>query len=99
MTTEFAMRRFQIDGSIRFSYTSFVGFAMKILHTLLRGYAHTRVRMYIHTRVCVDGQQWQSKSNPMAISYQIISFAEAWTLGNVYARVMVIYGKVLRGSV
>lgn len=32
----------------------------------------------------------------MAISYQIISFAGAWTLGNVYARVMVIYGKVQR---
>lgn len=60
-------------------------FRTKILHTLLRAYAH------------VDGYQWQSNGNPTAISYQIISFAGAWTLGNVYARVTVIYG-IPRGS-
>lgn len=50
---------------------------------------YLRIHTYTH---CVDGHQWQSKSNPTAISYQIISFAGAWTLGNVYAHVMVIYG-------
>ena len=73
MTTEFAMRRFQIDGSIRFSYTSFVGFAMKILHTLLRGYVHTYTRARARACVCVCVCVCVSTaSNPRAIQWPLV---------------------------
>lgn len=68
---------------------------MKILHTLLRVYTHTHARHACTRRgepISIRG----AIQRPLVIKLFRLPGLE--TLGNVYARVTVIYGNPLRGN-